>query len=40
MRALFPRVTLRTVAKAGHWVHADDPQAVVGAVTDLLREPV
>ncbi len=33
MRALFPRVVSVTLKRAGHWVHADEPQAF----TDILR---
>ncbi len=40
MRALFPRTRLQTIAGAGHWVHADAPQAVIGAIEDLLGEPL
>ncbi|MDO5735148.1 MAG: alpha/beta fold hydrolase [Propionibacteriaceae bacterium] len=32
MRALFPRVVSVTLKRAGHWVHADEPQAF----TDIL----
>lgn len=34
MRALFPRVVSVTLKRAGHWVHADEPQAF----TDILRK--
>lgn len=33
MRALFPRVVTVTLKRAGHWVHADEPQAF----SNLLR---
>lgn len=32
MRALFPRVQLVTVKRAGHWVHAEQPEVFVAAV--------
>ncbi|MGC3955549.1 MAG: alpha/beta fold hydrolase [Propionicimonas sp.] len=35
MRRLFPAVELRTVADAGHWVQADNPEAVVAALAEL-----
>ena len=34
--ALFPRVRFVTVADAGHWLHADRPEAFVDAVRDAL----
>lgn len=33
MRQLFPRVVSVTLKRAGHWVHADEPQAFI----DILR---
>ncbi|MDQ7992615.1 MAG: alpha/beta fold hydrolase [Propionicimonas sp.] len=36
MRRLFPAVELRTVAGAGHWVHADNPAAVVAELQRLV----
>lgn len=36
MRDLFPRAELRTIAGAGHWVHADQPAAVTAAITEFL----
>jgi pimeloyl-ACP methyl ester carboxylesterase len=38
MQRLFPAVVLHTVAGAGHWVHADDPAAVIAELLDLARE--
>ena len=35
MRRLFPAVELQTVPAAGHWVHADNPAAVIAALLDL-----
>lgn len=36
MRALFPRTVLVTVKGAGHWLHADHPQAFVDALRTFL----
>jgi len=36
MRRLFPAVEVRPVAGAGHWVHADNPDAVVAELRRLL----
>ncbi len=36
MRALFPRTLLVTVKDAGHWVHAEQPAAVVSALRTFL----
>ena len=38
MRALFPRVRLVTVKDAGHWVHADRPDAVTSVLGAFLAE--
>jgi esterase len=35
-RRLFPQATFKRIAGAGHWVHADQPQAVLEALDDLL----
>lgn len=35
-RALFPRMTLKTIAGTGHWVHAQKPEAVVEALGEFL----
>jgi pimeloyl-ACP methyl ester carboxylesterase len=37
MRRLFPRVLTVVVPDAGHWVHADNPSAVVQALDELRR---
>lgn len=39
MRQYFPRLRLLTIPGAGHWVHADAPEAVTRAIADLLAEP-
>lgn len=35
-RSLFPRARFVTVADAGHWLHADQPDAFVAAVREAL----
>ncbi len=37
MRRLFPAVERRVVANAGHWVHADQPQAVTSVLRDFAE---
>lgn len=39
MRALFPNVRSVTIEGAGHWVHADQPDALVAALRDFLSRP-
>ena len=34
---LFPAATIETIPEAGHWVHADAPQAFVAAVNRFLE---
>lgn len=36
MRALFPRTTAVTIKGAGHWVHAEQPEAFVSALRVFL----
>ncbi len=36
MRKLFPRVVSVTLKRAGHWVHADEPQAFTGILRQFL----
>ncbi len=38
MRQYFPAVELQTVADAGHWVHADQPQAVIAALLAFAKD--
>lgn len=38
MRALFPRTRLVTINHAGHWLHADQPQAVAATVQAFLNQ--
>ena len=35
-RALFPRVAFTTIANAGHWVHAENPQGFLAALELFL----
>ena len=39
IRALFPRATIATIAAAGHWLHAEQPAAVVARIERFLGEP-
>lgn len=39
IRALFPCATIRTIAGAGHWVHAEAPTEFARAVLDFLQQP-
>jgi len=38
IRRLFPRGRLATIEGAGHWVHAEQPEALIGAVESFLRQ--
>jgi pimeloyl-ACP methyl ester carboxylesterase len=38
IRALFPAATLRSIEGAGHWLHAEKPEAFVREVRDFLKE--
>lgn len=38
IRASFPRAEFRTVAGAGHWVHAENPSGFIEAIADFLAE--
>lgn len=38
IRTLFPKAELVTVEDAGHWVHAEEPEALAEIVTDFLTE--
>lgn len=37
-RALFPHVTFATVPKAGHWVHAENPQGFLAVLEPFLAD--
>ena len=39
MRRLFPRVVTITLKRAGHWVHADEPEAFTSICTEFLTSP-
>ena len=34
----FPKAQVATIKKAGHWVHAEQPEALLEVVTDFLDE--
>lgn len=36
MQALFPNVQRRTIADAGHWLHAEQPRAVAEAIAQFM----
>ena len=36
MKALFPRTVTITLKRAGHWVHADEPEAFVSLCSEFL----
>lgn len=38
IRRMFPKAEMKVIADAGHWVHADDPDAVLTAVQEFLGE--
>lgn len=38
IQSLFPNAELQTVEEAGHWVHADAPEALADLVIDFLKE--
>ena len=38
IRALFPRAGTERVADAGHWVHADQPAALLCGLRDWLAD--
>ena len=37
LRALFPQARFATVAKAGHWLHAENPAGFLEAITPFLE---
>lgn len=37
IRQLFPNASFQTIAKAGHWLHAQQPIAVCGAFKEFLQ---
>jgi pimeloyl-ACP methyl ester carboxylesterase len=37
IRAIFPQARMTTIAKAGHWVHADAPAEFFQVVIDFLQ---
>jgi esterase len=38
IRSLFPRAEFRTVPGAGHWIHADNPEAFLKIVSEFLAD--
>jgi esterase len=38
IQQIFPKATLETVANAGHWLHAEQPQAFLEKVKTFLKE--
>jgi esterase len=38
IKALFPHYELKTIPKAGHWVHAEAPESFTGAVQSFLKD--
>jgi pimeloyl-ACP methyl ester carboxylesterase len=36
IKAFFPHHTIHTVADAGHWVHADNPEGFMQVLTKIL----
>jgi pimeloyl-ACP methyl ester carboxylesterase len=37
MRELFPQSEITTIAGAGHWIHADQPEEFLNLVLDFLQ---
>jgi esterase len=37
MRGLFPLSEIRTIAGAGHWVHADQPEEFLRLILNFLK---
>lgn len=37
IKALFPNCRIETIAEAGHWVHAEQPQQLLDVVTSFLN---
>jgi pimeloyl-ACP methyl ester carboxylesterase len=37
IRRLFPRARIARIAEAGHWVHAEQPEAFLGTLQPFLR---
>ena len=38
IRALFPSAALERIDDAGHWVHADQPEALLRGLNEWLRD--
>lgn len=39
IRTLFPNARIDTIANAGHWLHADQPQLVIEGINQFLDNP-
>jgi pimeloyl-ACP methyl ester carboxylesterase len=37
IRGLFPQSEIKTIAEAGHWVHADKPEEFLRLVLNFLQ---
>jgi pimeloyl-ACP methyl ester carboxylesterase len=35
--SVFPAAQFRTIRNAGHWLHSDNPEEVISALTDLIK---
>lgn len=38
IKRVFPAAQIATISKAGHWIHAEQPEALLKVVTDFLQE--
>lgn len=38
IKAIFPNSEIKTVKNAGHWVHAENPEAVIELIIDFVRD--
>ncbi len=37
IKKLFPQASIITIANAGHWIHADNPEAFYKTIFDFFR---
>ncbi len=40
IRSLFPRAEIRTIDKAGHWVHIDQPEELIKTIDRFITEVI